>query len=103
MRLKFETDGIVYNLGVIDNKQTGGREPINETKTWIEVGDDGCESVGLYICIIVFLIIGAMLIIKFLPDILTAVFYLIKYILIGVYYILASPFYFIRWIVRKKQ
>ena len=30
LRLKFVTDGITYNLGVIDNKQTGGREPSNE-------------------------------------------------------------------------
>lgn len=31
LRLKFETDGVVYNLGVIDNKQTGSNEPINDT------------------------------------------------------------------------
>lgn len=30
LRLKFETDGVVYNLGVIDNKQTGGKDPINK-------------------------------------------------------------------------
>lgn len=29
LRLKFETDGITYNLGVIDNKQTGSDKPIN--------------------------------------------------------------------------
>lgn len=29
LRLKFETDGVVYNLGVVDNKQTGSDKPMN--------------------------------------------------------------------------
>lgn len=29
LRLKFETDGEVYNLGVVDNKQTGSDKPMN--------------------------------------------------------------------------
>lgn len=29
LRLKFEYDGVVYDLGVVDNKQTGSSEPIN--------------------------------------------------------------------------
>lgn len=33
LRLKFETDGVIYNLGVVDNKQTGSREPSNDEKT----------------------------------------------------------------------
>ena len=39
LRLKFETDGITYNLGVIDNKQTGGREPEND----LEGTGTGCN------------------------------------------------------------
>lgn len=35
LRLKFETDGITYNLGVIDNKQTGSSKPVNEWETII--------------------------------------------------------------------
>lgn len=30
LRLKFESDGKTYNLGVVDNKQTGSDKPINE-------------------------------------------------------------------------
>lgn len=33
LRLKFKTNGVVYNLGVVDNKQTGSDQPINE-ETW---------------------------------------------------------------------
>ena len=39
LRLKFVTDGITYNLGVIDNKQTGGGEPSNEPGG---IGGSGC-------------------------------------------------------------
>ena len=41
LRLKFVTDGITYNLGVIDNKQTGGRDPSNEPGGF---GGSGCVS-----------------------------------------------------------
>lgn len=40
LRLKFKTDGITYDLGVIDNKQTGSREPITETTYTIRLTDD---------------------------------------------------------------
>lgn len=40
LRLKFETDGVVYNLGVVDNKQTGSLKPSNvpekpDWKKWL--------------------------------------------------------------------
>lgn len=37
LRLKFETDGIVYNLGVVDNKQTGSKDPINSEEVDVDV------------------------------------------------------------------
>ncbi len=30
LRLYFETDGVFYNLGVVDNKQTGSDQPVND-------------------------------------------------------------------------
>lgn len=41
LRLKFVTDGITYNLGVIDNKQTGSRDPSNEPGGF---GGSGCVT-----------------------------------------------------------
>ena len=35
LRLKFVTNGITYNLGVVDNKQTGSTKPSNESKVII--------------------------------------------------------------------
>lgn len=40
LRLKFETDGKVYNLGVIDNKQTGSDKPINNEWISAELSDN---------------------------------------------------------------
>ncbi|HBK01807.1 MAG TPA: hypothetical protein DDY77_02080, partial [Clostridiales bacterium] len=37
LRLKFVTDGITYNLGVIDNKQSGSSEPSNSTSVGVEL------------------------------------------------------------------
>ena len=34
LRLKFETDGITYDLGVVDNKQSGSLTPSNEVPSW---------------------------------------------------------------------
>lgn len=39
MRLKFESDGEVYNLGVLDNKTTGSNSAINTNATKITVYD----------------------------------------------------------------
>lgn len=38
LRLKFETDGKVYNLGVIDNKQTGSGKPVDYDEIKIKPG-----------------------------------------------------------------
>ena len=39
LRLEFETDGKVYNLGVVDNKQSPNNEPFNDKR-----GCNGCSS-----------------------------------------------------------
>lgn len=40
LRLKFETNGEVYNLGVIDNKQTGSDKPVNNEWISAELSDN---------------------------------------------------------------
>lgn len=37
LRLKFEKDGIVYNLGVVDNKQTGSENPVNTVNKSVHI------------------------------------------------------------------
>jgi hypothetical protein len=56
LRLKFETDGIVYNLPVIDNKQTGSGSPIGTSQYTYELTELG-EKVLLILCLILLVIL----------------------------------------------
>lgn len=68
LRLKFITDGVTYNLGVIDNKQTGSNKPINDTEIDVELNDNGKG---------ILIILGAILLIILLwilSPLLTTIF-----------------------------
>ena len=73
LRLKFETDGITYNLGVIDNKQSGGKEPSNETDIDISLNDRG--KTILYLLLLILLLV---LLAPILPYILQAIVWVIS-------------------------
>ena len=72
LRLKFETDGITYNLGVIDNKQTGGKDPSNKTDIDISLNDTGKKLAAL-----IMLILAIVLLAPVLPYILKAVVWIV--------------------------
>lgn len=76
LRLKFETDGITYNLGVIDNKQSGSTEPSNETEIDVSLNKRG--KMFLYLLLLILLIV---LCAPILP-----------YILQGIVWIISLPF-----------
>lgn len=73
LRLKFETDNITYNLGVIDNKQTGGREPSNDADIDISLNKRG--KMILYLLLLVLLIV---LLAPVLPYIIQAIVWVIS-------------------------
>lgn len=73
LRLKFETDGITYNLGVIDNKQTGSSDPVNETEIDVSLNNRG--KMILYLLMLILLII---LLVPILPYVLQFVVWLIS-------------------------
>lgn len=72
LRLKFETDGITYNLGVIDNKQTGGKDPSNKTDIDVNLNDTGKKLAAL-----IMLILAIILLAPVLPYILKAVVWIV--------------------------
>ena len=72
LRLKFETDGITYNLGTIDNKQTGGKDPSNKTDIDVSLNDTGKKLAALII-----LILAIILLAPVLPYILKAVVWIV--------------------------
>lgn len=64
LRLKFETDGIVYNLGVIDNKQTGSMDPVNKIGLDVELNEnikDALEKLLMILLIITLIVLIAPL------------------------------------------
>ena len=84
LRLKFETENKTYNLGVIDNKQTGDGNPDNiiTVKTswpwWVKI--------LIIIACVVVLVIWAPWIIQFL-------FKIFWWLLKTVWWLISSPFY----------
>lgn len=72
LRLKFETDGIIYNLGTIDNKQTGGKDPSNSTDIDVSLNDTGKKLAAL-----IMMILAIILLAPVLPYILKAVVWIV--------------------------
>ena len=61
LRLAFKTNGILYNLGVVDNKQTGSTSPSNTTKTDIELTDSIEMILALLMLIVLFVFLWPVL------------------------------------------
>ena len=73
LRLKFETDGITYNLGVIDNKQTGSTEPSNSTDIKVEPNATGKGIIYLILFVLLLVILAPLL-----PYVLNAVIFVVS-------------------------
>lgn len=87
LRLKFKTEGIVYNLGVVDNKDTGSSDP-----SGVDLG--GLDELGeslKYILMIVALILLLVLVGPFIPTILNVVTIIFK----TIFKVISYPF---KWI-----
>ena len=57
LRLKFETDGKVYNLGVIDNKQTGSDKPVNEETVTLTIKEDFKRILSIILLVLIILLL----------------------------------------------
>lgn len=74
LRLKFETDGVIYNLGVIDNKQSGDpHNPINTERVKV-----GLSKTGKWILIAIAIILVLVILGPILPYIVKAVLWIIS-------------------------
>lgn len=61
LRLKFETDGVTYNLGTIDNKQTGSDKPINNETYEVVINNRGKWILGIIAAILLLIILAPVL------------------------------------------
>lgn len=98
LRLSFETDGIVYNLGVVDNKQSGDSNPDNETTRSLELSD-----IFKIILIILLLILLLIVLGPILPTIFNVLFAIIKILFKIVMWIISLPFKLIKAIFKKRE
>lgn len=95
LRLEFETDGIVYNLGVVDNKQTGGKDPVGGVDG---ISDKLSQWLWWVIAGIVLIVI-LIIIVAVLPNGINVLITLITLLGKGLFIVLSLPFRFISWIV----
>lgn len=96
LRLKFEVDGDVYNLGVVDNMQTGDGKPDNESNTSVEAKDWLKK-----LLIVLAIVFGCFILAPFLPTIITWIFKAIWWILKGVWWLIKAPFVAIKNLIDK--
>ncbi len=83
LRLKFETDGVTYNLGVVDNKQTGSDSPVTETITEKKPG----WLIWVIVGVVCFIVIA-----PFLPYIFKVVWWLLIWVFKGLWWLISLPF-----------
>jgi len=86
LRLEFETDNVIYNLGVVGNKQTGSRDPIGEEKSWFGKTLEKLGDIPWW----GWVIIGVVAIL--LLCMIKPVFELVVFLLKGIVWIVTLPF-----------
>lgn len=101
LRLKFETDGLVYNLGVVDNMQTGSNDPSNDTdidvdvKNWWQLFLDWMNGQPWWVwALIIVGVLGA------LSAFIKPVGEVVLFALNLVWWIVSAPFRLVVWIVQ---
>ena len=72
LRLEFITDGIPYNLGVVDNKQSGDLNPDNTTELRIEM-KEGFEKLMVIVGLVLFLVLYMTFLAPFVNPIISMI------------------------------
>lgn len=98
--LSFETDGIVYNLGVIDNKMSGDGVPDNEHNLGLELGLT--DRFYLLISLVLFLIL-LFILSPILPFFIKGIIFVVKIFIKFILWVLCLPFRFIKFIFKKRE
>ena len=87
LRLKFETDGNVYDLPVIDNKQTGSENSATEHNYELKLNDTFKILLMLILILILAIVLGPIL-----PTIINIVLWVIKTVFKIAIWIISLPF-----------
>lgn len=98
LRLKFETAGVMYNLGVIDNKQSGSSEPINTWSTNVELNDTFKLLLILLLLILLVIVLSPVL-----PIVFNTIWFVVKTIIKVVWWVITLPFKLLGAIFKKRE
>ena len=90
LRLKFETDGQIYNLGVVDNQQQGDDDPDNFS-SWLDELKEWMKWL-LGIVGIILLVVLVIVLFPVVVVILKGLWWLIKNIGKIIWYVISAPF-----------
>ena len=94
LRLRFQTDGITYDLGVVDNKSTGDLTPDNQIEYEYSLSDT-------FKIILIILLLIVLLIV--LNPVLPYVFKFIGFIFKAIFWIISAPFKLIGKVFKKRE
>lgn len=117
LRLKFETDGVVYNLGVVDNMQTGPDDPFTNADTKIDDFVERMEewfnklfnglsdffTILLVAVIIILLAVIAALLMPVILAILKIVFKVLAWLLKVGWWLLCFPYNVLGKAIKKAK
>ena len=110
LRLSFETNGDYYNLGVVDNKQTGSGKPINvstkdpsDVPWWVWVIIVGIVVIVALILICVFVPGAAPAIGRGLLLIGKGIIFGIYYLFYGLFWLISAPFRLITKAIKNRK
>lgn len=90
LQLYYYAQGNSYNLGVVDNKQTGDGEPDNIQESWAELKDWAKWVLGIIGAILLVVLIVACM--PLITIVLKAVAKVIVWICKGIWYVISAPF-----------
>lgn len=99
LRLKFETAGVTYNLGVVDNKQTGDGIPDGRGVTFWE---KLWRQLRVFLAIL-FLILLVVVLAPILPTLFNMAWTIFKVVFKIVVWVVTAPFKLIGRLFRKKR
>lgn len=107
LRLKFKTAGKPYNLGVVDNYQTGPDEPSGTVDPEIDLGiDDIWEKIQKIISLVLILVIGGVIVAilsPFIPMIVKGIVLVFSWIIKGICWVICLPFKLIGKLFKRKD
>ena len=95
IELEFVLDGVTYNLGVIDNYQTGSRNPVGTVGCWF-----GWKEIIFLIIILVLIVLVVLFGPRFIIWLFEIIFNVIWWLIKGLWWIISAPF---KWIFGQSK